>query len=83
MVHMKNPKITHYFNPFLTTPLVTSGDSITQTPEVLVGGAPPSFEAPPTLDFTTFRGCLYDFTYSITEGAPYTIIAPDQSTFNQ
>lgn len=57
--------------------------TITQTPDVLLGGTPPSFIGPPALDFTTFRGCLFDFSYSTDESNPQLIISPENSTASQ
>ena len=61
---------------------VSTGSSVIQTPEVLLAGVPASFVEPSLLDFTTFRGCLHDFTYNTSEGSPI-LINPVDSTDNQ
>ena len=75
-----------HLSPFLYSrairPPVTTGPFIIQTPEILLGGVPSSFVQPSSLDFTTFRGCLHDFSYSTTEGSPV-IINPVDSIDDQ
>ena len=61
---------------------VSTGSTIIQPPEVLLGGVPASFVAPLFLEFATFRGCLHDFTYNISEGSPV-LIDPVDSTDSQ
>ena len=70
--------VTEYGHLPFSLPPSVSRTTMTHPPDVWLGGVPSSFVPPqhPSLDFSTFRGCLHDFTHSTTEDDSPLIIDP-------